>query len=55
MKNVQWVDVLPFHQLGSFKWKALGREYQLGDTEAASLPLVERVLGQFRAAGCNAR
>ena len=55
MKNVEWVEVLPFHQLGSFKWKALGMEYQLADTPPAPAELVQRVLGQFREAGCNAR
>ncbi len=55
MKNVEWVEVLPFHQLGSFKWKALGLEYALADTLPASRDLVERVHGQFRAAGCNVR
>ena len=35
MKNVEWVEVLPFHQMGEFKWKSLGLEYQLADTDAA--------------------
>jgi len=55
MKNVEWVEVLPFHQLGAFKWKALGLEYPLAATAPASPNLVARVIGQFRAAGCNAR
>jgi pyruvate formate lyase activating enzyme len=55
MKNVEWVEVLPFHQLGSFKWQALGLDYQLADTPQASRDLVERVHGQFRDAGCNVR
>jgi pyruvate formate lyase activating enzyme len=55
MKNVEWVEVLPFHQLGAFKWKALGLEYSLAATPPASPNLVARVIGQFRAAGCNAR
>jgi pyruvate formate lyase activating enzyme len=55
MKNVEWVEVLPFHQLGSFKWEALGMDYQLADTPPAPAELVQRVLGQFREAGCNAR
>jgi pyruvate formate lyase activating enzyme len=55
MKNVEWVEVLPFHQLGAFKWRDLGLDYQLADTEPASPELVSRVLAQFRDAGCNAR
>jgi pyruvate formate lyase activating enzyme len=55
MKNVAWVEVQPFHQLGAFKWKAMGLPYPLEDTPAAPPDLVKRVLDQFRAAGCNAR
>jgi len=55
MKNVEWVEVLPFHQLGAFKWKALGHEYRLDNTPPAPPDLVARVIGQFRAAGCRAR
>jgi pyruvate formate lyase activating enzyme len=55
LKNVEWVEVLPFHQMGAFKWKALGIDYPLAATPPASPELVERVLGQFRAAGCQAR
>jgi pyruvate formate lyase activating enzyme len=55
MKNVEWVEVLPFHQLGTFKWEKLGLEYQLAKTPPASPELLVRVLEQFRDAGCNAR
>ena len=55
MKNVQWVEVQPFHQMGSFKWKAIGLEYKLENTQPPSRDLVNRVLEQFRAAGCQAR
>jgi pyruvate formate lyase activating enzyme len=55
MRNVEWVEVLPFHQMGSFKWKALGLNYELSDTPTPTPDLVARVLGQFRDAGCNAR
>jgi pyruvate formate lyase activating enzyme len=55
MRNVEWVEVLPFHQLGAFKWKALGLEYPLADTPPAPPELVARVIGQFRDLGCNAR
>ena len=31
--NVQRVEVLPFHQLGRFKWHELGMRYKLEDTQ----------------------
>lgn len=55
MKNVEWVEVQPFHQMGAFKWKAMGIEYKLENTLPPSRELVDRVIGQFRAAGCQAR
>jgi pyruvate formate lyase activating enzyme len=55
MKNVAWVEVQPFHQLGAFKWKAMKLAYKEENTPSASPELVKRVLDQFRAAGCNAR
>src|ERR1700749_3768290 len=51
MKNVEWVEVQPFHQMGSFKWKAIGLEYKLENTQPPSPDLVNRVIEQFRAAG----
>ena len=55
MKNVHWVEVQPFHQLGAFKWKAMALKYKEADTPSASPDLVKRVVGQFQAAGCRAR
>jgi pyruvate formate lyase activating enzyme len=55
MKNVEWVEVQPFHQMGAFKWKAMGLDYKLIDTPTAGRELVDRVIGQFRAAGCRVR
>lgn len=55
MKNVEWVEVQPFHQLGAFKWKAMGIEYKLADTQRPTPDLIKRVIEQFRAAGCHAR
>ena len=55
MKNVEWVEVLPFHQLGAFKWKELGHGVQARRYAAGGPELLARVLGQFRDAGCNAR
>jgi len=55
MKNVQWVEVQPFHQLGAFKWKAIGLEYPEAQTQSPTPELMARVLGQFRDAGCTVR
>ena len=55
MKNVEWVEIQPFHQLGEFKWKAMKLEYKHVDTQNPTPELISRVLGQFRSAGCNAR
>ena len=55
MRNVEWIEVLPFHQMGAFKWKAMGLNYALSDTPPPSPDLVARVLGQFREVGCRAR
>jgi pyruvate formate lyase activating enzyme len=49
--NVARVDVLPFHQMGRYKWKKLGIDYTLEHVEPPSPWLVERVCGQFRAVG----
>ena len=55
MKNVEWVEVQPFHKMGEFKWKSLGLEYKLANIEPPTKQLVNRVIGQFREAGCRAR
>ena len=39
MKNVEWVEVQPFHQLGEFKWKAMKLEYKHADTPSRRLIL----------------
>jgi len=46
MKNVKWVEVLPFHQMGEFKWKSLGLEYRLTDTEPPT-PMWAPRCGQY--------
>ena len=55
MKNVEWVEVQPFHQLGAFKWKAMHLDYANDQTQTPTPTLVDRVIGQFRAAGCRVR
>ena len=52
--NVERVDVLPFHQMGRFKWKELGLEYRLGDVQPPTAESVERACAVFREAGLKA-
>jgi pyruvate formate lyase activating enzyme len=52
--NVERVDVLPFHQMGRFKWKHLGLDYTLDAVEPPSHELVQRVCDEFRAEGLAA-
>jgi pyruvate formate lyase activating enzyme len=55
MKNVDWVEIQPFHQLGAFKWKAMGLDYRHGETVPPQPELIDRVRAQFRTAGCRVR
>ena len=52
--NVERVDVLPFHQLGRYKWHRLKMNYALEGVEPPSSDLVGQVVAIFRAAGLNA-
>jgi pyruvate formate lyase activating enzyme len=52
--NVERVDVLPFHQMGRFKWKELELDYTLAEVEPPSFEAIERVCDQFRAVGLEA-
>jgi pyruvate formate lyase activating enzyme len=42
--NVERVDVLPFHQMGRFKWAQLGIPYTLQDVKPPTNELVQRTL-----------
>jgi pyruvate formate lyase activating enzyme len=52
--NVERVDVLPFHQMGRFKWKELKLNYTLDDVQPPSVDTIERVCAQFRSEGLRA-
>jgi pyruvate formate lyase activating enzyme len=52
--NVQRVEVLPFHQLGKFKWERLGLDYTLADAVAPTAEAAERACDVFRRAGLAA-
>ena len=52
--NVERVDVLPFHQMGKYKWAKLNLSYTLPDTEPPAPDVVQRTLDAFRGVGLNA-
>jgi pyruvate formate lyase activating enzyme len=52
--NVERVEVLPFHQLGRFKYERLGIPYALKDTQPPTEEAVQRACEQFRALGLKA-
>jgi pyruvate formate lyase activating enzyme len=52
--NVERVEVLPFHQMGRFKWHALNMDYTLEQTEPPSHELVEQTIALFKAKGLRA-
>ncbi|HEU4391560.1 MAG TPA: pyruvate formate-lyase-activating protein [Blastocatellia bacterium] len=51
---VERVDVLPFHQMGRFKWEALKLDYKLGNVEPPTVEAIERACEVFRAEGLKA-
>jgi pyruvate formate lyase activating enzyme len=52
--NVRRLEVLPFHQMGRFKWQELGIRYALGTTEPATREAQEAACKIFRAEGLKA-
>ena len=52
--NVERVEVLPFHQMGRFKWERLGLDYTLRDVEPPTAEAAQRACEVFRRAGLKA-
>jgi pyruvate formate lyase activating enzyme len=52
--NVERVEVLPFHQMGRFKWKELKLNYTLDDVKPPTIDSAEAACAQFRAEGLKA-
>ena len=48
MRNIEKVDILPFHKMGEFKWERLGLDYALKDTPAPTPEQVQNVVDIFR-------
>ena len=53
--NVEAVGVLPFHQMGAYKWEDLGITYRLKNTPIPSAEETEKVRDLFRSYGFEVR
>ena len=51
---VERVEILPFHQLGEYKWDRLKLDYRLADTKPPSGEVIAHAIGIFQQAGLNA-
>ena len=51
---VERVEILPFHQLGQYKWERLGLDYRLAATSPPTNDQVAHAVAIFRAAGLDA-
>lgn len=51
--NIKRVDILPFHQMGGYKWKEVGKEYKLKDTPTPTRNEVKKVEEIFLSYGLN--
>jgi pyruvate formate lyase activating enzyme len=52
--NVERVDVLPFHQMGRYKWERLGLEYSLADTSPPTAEAIARAVAIYQSEGLQA-
>jgi len=51
MKNIERVEVQPFHKMGEFKWAELNLPYQLKDTEPPTEESITRIKDIFKEKG----
>lgn len=54
LSSIERVEVLPFQQLGRYKWEELGLAYPLRETPPPTVEQVRQAVDQFRALGLNA-
>lgn len=51
--NIERVDILPFHQMGGYKWQEVGKEYKLKDTPTPTRDQIKRAEEIFASYGLN--
>lgn len=48
LKNIERVEILPFHKMGEYKWEELGYEYKLGNTEPPTDETIDKAKEIFQ-------
>lgn len=51
LKNIELVELLPYHSMGKYKWEELGMTYQLNDIEEPTHAVMEQIKAVFRENG----
>lgn len=51
MKNIEKVQVLPFHKMGEYKWKELGLDYELSNIQPPTQQVLQQTIEQFQQVG----
>ncbi|MFT4221606.1 pyruvate formate-lyase-activating protein [Dysgonomonas sp.] len=52
-KNIERVDILPFHQMAINKWEQLGIDYKLSKIQPPTQELIEKASSIFKSYGLN--
>lgn len=55
MKNIEKVELLPYHRLGAHKWIALGDKYELEDVNPPSKESLEHIKSILESYGLNVK
>lgn len=53
LKSVKKIELLPYHNLGEYKYKSIGREYKLSDLEAPNMELMDRLCNIIKDIGID--
>lgn len=48
LKNIEKIEILPFHKMGEYKWEELGYPYQLKDTPTPSKEMINNAKEIFK-------
>jgi pyruvate formate lyase activating enzyme len=54
-RNIEAIEVLPYHKLGVHKWEALGMQYKLRDVDPPHQDCIDHVAAIFKNYFCDVR